>query len=139
MTRTAKRTIMLAAFLISGGVTAASPPSKAVLAELEAIPAIGDVSVLTRIKQCGLRVDGESFTDVQSVDNPKTGDLRGDLMIWIVIDVPPPEGYKGPKSKYAGLTAGWRKRDNKYAALTEWAKNLQSVPTPIDWLKCPAG
>ena len=128
--------LMLATALFSARASAASPPSKAILATLEAIPAVGDVTVLARIKQCGMRVDGESFTDVQATDHPKTGDLRGDLMIWIVIDVPPPEGFKGPKSKYAGLTAGWRKRDDKYEALTEWAKNLQTVAGPMEWVKC---
>lgn len=136
MSHPATRSVLLVAALACASAAAAPPPSKAILAELEAIPSVGEGNVLSRIKQCGIRIDAESFSDVQAADNPKTGDLRGDLMIWIVIDAPPPEGWKGAKSKYVGLTAGWRKRDGKYVALTEWARNLQSIAAPMDWLKC---
>lgn len=128
--------VMFMAALAGASVAAAPPPSKAILTELETIPSVGESNILMRIKQCGIRVDAESFSDTLAADNLKTGDLRGDLMIWVVIDVPPPDGWKGTKSKYAGLTAGWRKREGKYVALTEWARNLQSVAAPMDWLKC---
>ena len=68
------------------------------------------------------------------LDEPRIGATKGDIVVQLLMDVPPPRGEALESTK--DLTARWIVKNGHAMPDSGWAKQLQNGPPPLMWLNC---